>query len=434
MNKSNILILDDEETVQSALTILLEKNGYSCFLASDTKEARDQLDRQMIDLLLCDVRIPGESGIDFLKSMGNDMGDTAVIMVTGEDSPREMDRSIESGIYGYLLKPFETSQILVCVANALRRRELEIKERAYHEILENEVKKQTVLLTNTIQRLKTSEREAELSRKKTQRELDFLQKIINFIPNPIYYKDLNGNYQGCNGAFEKYIGLTSSEIIGRSIYEIAPKDLADASNKIDRALLNSPGKRSHETLLRYADGSNREVILSKATYTDNTGCLAGLVGVIQDVTEQKKAERQLRESEEKFRAISESAKVAIIIMNDSGQIAYWNKSSEKIFGYSTEEASGKELHRFVVPPRFYEDFSNAFEKFKKNGLVNISDVPLELTALRRNGEEFPVALSLSSIRIRGKWNAVGLVRDMSDKKKLENNLLAEKKNVFRMPA
>jgi PAS domain S-box-containing protein len=126
----------------------------------------------------------------------------------------------------------------------------------------------------------------------------FLQHLIDTIPNPIFYKDKNGVYIGCNTAFEGYIGLSKERLVGKSVYDISPKDLADIYHANDRKLLDNPGTQTYESRVKYADGSTHDVIFNKATFTDFVGNVDGLVGVILDITERKQAEAERKKYSE----------------------------------------------------------------------------------------------------------------------------------------
>jgi DNA-binding NarL/FixJ family response regulator len=158
---AHILIVDDEEAMRGYLQKILESNDFICLPASDAAEARAWLERQEFGLILCDIRMPGESGLDFIGYVRRVFPDTAVIMVTGMDDPHEAKTALNLGIYGYLIKPLEPNQLLISVANALRRRELEIKERNYRQGLELSVAERTEDLLKTNEALR--KREAELS-------------------------------------------------------------------------------------------------------------------------------------------------------------------------------------------------------------------------------------------------------------------------------
>lgn len=167
----SILIVDDEVAIQRMLGRLLEQYGYSCALASDTKQARERLEEKDFALILCDVNMPGESGIDFIKHVLSNYPLTAVVMVTGLDNPELAAMALEMGAYGYILKPFESNEIIINVANALRRRRLEIENRAHRERLELTVLERTSALRRAVESLERAERELRLSREETIQRL-----------------------------------------------------------------------------------------------------------------------------------------------------------------------------------------------------------------------------------------------------------------------
>jgi len=128
---------------------------------------------------------------------------------------------------------------------------------------------------------------------------------------------------------------------------------------------------------------------------------------------------KLRDSEEKFEKISTSAQDAIICMDNEGNISLWNQAAETIFGYAHEEALGKNLHQLIVPERFRAAHLKAFPTFRETGQGAALGKTLELTALHKDGTEFPVEVALSACLIAGKWNGIAVLRDISERKKAQ---------------
>jgi diguanylate cyclase (GGDEF)-like protein/PAS domain S-box-containing protein len=123
-------------------------------------------------------------------------------------------------------------------------------------------------------------------------QLRFITRLVDTIPSPVFYKDEQGRYLGCNRAFEKFIGLSRDRIIGRSVYELSPPDLAEKYAAADQALFDSRGTQIYETSVVYAgDASRRDVMFYKATFDKADGTLGGLVGVILDVSDSKQMEQ-----------------------------------------------------------------------------------------------------------------------------------------------
>jgi len=143
--------------------------------------------------------------------------------------------------------------------------------------------------------------------------------------------------------------------------------------------------------------------------------------LLNEIHERKKITDSLQESEERFRSISDSAQDAIMMMNHRGEITYWNKSAETIFQYKSCDVLHKDLHGLLVPQKYHDRFKKGFDTFLTTGKGNAIGRILDLQAIRKDGQEFPVELSLSSVKIKGQWNAIGIIRDISSRKKEETD-------------
>jgi two-component system, NtrC family, sensor kinase len=119
--------------------------------------------------------------------------------------------------------------------------------------------------------------------------------------------------------------------------------------------------------------------------------------------------------------ISAAAKDGIVMMNGRGTITHWNEAAEVLFGYSRSEAIGQILHTLVTPPRFRDAHNQAFPRFQTSGEGAAVGQTLELSALHKSGREFPIELSLSAARIDDEWCAVGIVRDITERKRMADD-------------
>jgi len=129
----------------------------------------------------------------------------------------------------------------------------------------------------------------------THTKTDFMQAVINAAPTPIFYKDAEGLYLGCNEAFEKYIGLKREQLIGKSVFELFDHDLAKVYFEADKALFDKKGTQIYEAKVAYADGSIHDVMFHKAYFQASDAGIEGIVGSILDITERKKAENSLEQ-------------------------------------------------------------------------------------------------------------------------------------------
>jgi PAS domain S-box-containing protein len=182
------------------------------------------------------------------------------------------------------------------VASLLERQNKELELYNYHRDLEDIVEDRTSEL-RAINKNLLEEIEA---RKRTERTLNeqqfFLKTLLETIPNPVFYKDLIGRYIGCNRSFEEFLGKPRSEIIGKTVYELAPKDIADMYFQKDEELYKKPGKQHYEWKVKKKNGAIREVLFDKATLQGRDGLPTGLIGLITDITERKLMESQLRQA------------------------------------------------------------------------------------------------------------------------------------------
>lgn len=148
---------------------------------------------------------------------------------------------------------------------------------------------------------------------------------------------------------------------------------------------------------------------------------------LEETVKQRTADLQnksaeLQESEEKFRLISTNAQDGIIIIGAEEQVIYCNPAAEKIFGYTADEVLGKNLHDLLIPIR-YQDFAHSgFNHFQLHGTGNVIGKTLEIQALHKNGHEFFVELSISVFKFKNAWHALGMVRDITERKRLEEEI------------
>ena len=166
------------------------------------------------------------------------------------------------------------------------------------------------------------------------------QKIIDALPIPIFYRDMKGVYMACNLAQEKLLGVTKSQIIGKTVFDIQPFEIAEIYAQRDQELLDSPGDQSYEAKFRDASGTLHDVVFTKAVIRDNQGELMGIVGSIFDITERKKAERRLEKAREATviaSAMMHKIRAGIIIVDSELKVVDSNEAFAKIFGTEIED-------------------------------------------------------------------------------------------------
>ena len=157
---ARLLIVDDEEPFRRALRRTLERGGHTVLEASNVGEARAVLSSQPIELALCDINMPGGSGLELVRSVATGTSDTAVVMLTGVDDPAVANEALEIGAYGYIVKPMGGNEALINVSSSLRRRELELARRQHVEELESKIINRSAALQEALARLDLGEASA----------------------------------------------------------------------------------------------------------------------------------------------------------------------------------------------------------------------------------------------------------------------------------
>jgi diguanylate cyclase (GGDEF)-like protein/PAS domain S-box-containing protein len=130
------------------------------------------------------------------------------------------------------------------------------------------------------------------------------------------------------------------------------------------------------------------------------------------------ANTQLRESEGKFRSLSENALDGIVMSDTEGKIRFWNPSAVRMFGYRPEEILGRSLHEILAPERYRDKANAGYSHFANTGTGDLLNRTYEFAALRKDGSEFPIELSVSGFQIDGAWNAIAIVREITERKRL----------------
>ena len=258
-------------------------------------------------------------------------------------------------------------------------------------------------------------------KKDLRRQVQFLEILMETMPIPIFYKDAQGRYLGCNSAFEAFLGLSREKIKGKSAYDLAPKELADGYRRADAELLARQEPQIYESSVVASDGKPHNVVFYKSTFPNADGTLGGLVGSILDITEQKRAEHLLIESEKRFRALFENAADAIFVHDITGRIIEVNEGACLQLGYSKDE-----LHRMslaeIIAPAFATQAYQHLEELGRDGFSFFE------TAYRhKDGTIIAIEQSSRIFDYAGEQLSLFITRDITERKNLEAQLRQSQK-------
>ena len=261
----------------------------------------------------------------------------------------------------------------------------------------------------------TELKQAELEKKRRD---NYFQELFKHAHDLIIVINEDGTIRFINSAIEPMLGYKVEEVMGRDALEqMHPDDV----QKIIEPQLNADQSQAVEIRVRHRDGSWRWHEVTTANLFDHPA-VGGLVINTRDITERKLAEDILRESEEKFRSIANAATDAIISIDHQGRITYMNAAGEKIFGYTSQEVLGKEMHTIFIPERFRNEYRMGIEAILAAGDTEFPAKPMELPGMRKDGTEFMAEVSVSAFQIQGVWHFQALVRDITERKAAEEAL------------
>jgi len=280
---TQILIVDDEVQIRTLIGRILEMQGYHCTLGADAAEARKLLEKRFFDLILCDIDMPGESGLDFVRYAISTYQDTAAVMVTAMDDPILAEAILKDGVYDYIIKPFERNGLLISVANAIRRRRLEIDNRAYRERLEKMVEERTTALQESETRFRAIFSAAE--------HVSFI--MIDPFAEPERIIEFS------SGA-ERLLGYRRDEVVGQPATLLGlPPDITGSVRSARSVPGGKPGF-TRELTLAQKSGKRIPTLFSTYPICNGNGENSATLVVSVDISDRKIAEKKLQRSMEKL--------------------------------------------------------------------------------------------------------------------------------------
>jgi len=258
-----------------------------------------------------------------------------------------------------------------------------------------------------------------------RRSEEHLRLMIDTTPAMIHSARPDGYLDFFNKRWLEYLGVSLDDLLGwRWTSVIHPDDLAELVERWRTSLATGKPFEA-EARLRRADGEYRLTLHRKVPLRDETGNIVKWYGSVIDIEDRRRAEEELKSSEVRYRVIVEAASDAVISMDESGGIQLANPATARIFGYDPVELIGKPLT--VLMPEFMRKLHEAgFRRYLATHERHLDWQGTEVTALRKNGQEFPVEVSFGEMTSNGHKVFTGFVRDINEKKRVEDELRRQK--------
>jgi PAS domain S-box-containing protein len=256
-----------------------------------------------------------------------------------------------------------------------------------------------------------------------QERVEFLRLLMDTIPNPIFHKNAELRYEGCNKAYEDLTGQKSEEIAGKNVFETGVVEIPENSHTMDLALLKRGGSLTYETTLKGGDGAVHYVLSTKAAYPDSEGKAAGIVGTWVDMTEQKKAEKNLQERERYFRSILANMHEDIFVIGPDYRISDVNRHFLETIKRKRKQIVGRPCYHVLLnarKPCFLDGKRCRLEEVFRTGAPDSVNGEM----VRADGEKATVNVLYSPLRDETGKVVKGIlaVRDISHEVRLELEL------------
>jgi len=276
-----------------------------------------------------------------------------------------------------------------------------------------------VALILASQRRRITEEQLQSAHANLTRNLRFTEVLLDAIPIPVFYKDSELRYLGCNQTFTDIMGITSEEIRGRTARELWP-DLAKPYVDNDNSLRQDTRKSTYESKIRNKDGELREVIFAKQIFFDEFKHAEGIIGSFVDITERNRAAKETSRLRTLLANIINSMPSMLIGVDADGRIAQWNQQAVLVTGVSEALAQGRPLAQ-VVPWLGSE--------MKKIRQSIASKKPFFEGKLSRveNGETMFEDVTIYPLITNGVEGAVIRIDDVTDKVRIEEILIQSEK-------
>lgn len=255
-----------------------------------------------------------------------------------------------------------------------------------------------------------------------------LWELINTIPAISWFSLPDGSNEFLNKRWTEYTGLSPEESVG-SQWQVAyhPEDLPRVIQR--RQEYMSSGETGEiQARIRRFDGVYRWFLIRAEPFRNDAGTIVRWYGTCTDIHDRKLIQLELQGSEEKYRVVIETASDAVVSMDETGVITLANAAIHRIFGYEPAELIGRPL-TMLMPEMMRHRHDSGYRRYLASGHRGINWQGTELTALRKNGQVFPVEVSFGELTRDGHRVFTGFIRDISERKRAEEKLRASERSL-----
>lgn len=250
--------------------------------------------------------------------------------------------------------------------------------------------------TKAFEQLDFTKKELLRSQKSQNEHEYFLNQIIESTTNPIFYKGKAGRYLGCNKAFANFIGLPKEKIIGKTVFEVSPEELAQKYFEMDQEFFENPDTQQYEYQVAHSEGHIMDVIFYKTAIRDEEGNVTGLLGHMFDITKRKKLENELRKEKDLAQNVLDTSNEMFVSMDLNGNITSVNKKTCEVFKCGKQFLIGKNWFNDIISKNEVELSKKVFNEIINNK-ANLNE-PIERKIVTPENEEKKILWQVAQIK------------------------------------
>ena len=267
-------------------------------------------------------------------------------------------------------------------------------------------------------------READSALRQSQHLLEAISDNSSAV---IYAKDLAGRYLFVNRRFGELFQVSVDHMLGKTDFDLFSAEEAEVFRDMDRRVAIGGAALTGEEAVPLADGVHTYLSV-KSPLRDDAGAIYAVFGISTDITDRKRAEAAVRATEERTRLIIETALDAVVTIDASGVITGWSPRAEQTFGWQRADVLGRLLADTIVPSQYREAHRRGLERYLATGEGTVLNTRLELSALHRDGHEFPIELAITPLETDRAISFSAFVRDITDRKRMEQALVESRQH------
>ncbi|HET7689205.1 MAG TPA: PAS domain S-box protein [Nocardioidaceae bacterium] len=387
-DQGRVLVVDDDPDIAMVCRLHLELAGFDVVVVGTGVEALEACRDEKPDAVVLDYMLPDLDGIDVLKRLQGDpvTAEIPVLMLTARAHARDQAAAWEAGVCGYLTKPFEGAALVGAVRDAITNH-VDVAARDARRVA-------------AIERLRIDDHE-------TSRQA---AAILDGAHDAVVGKTLDGVIVSWNTGAERLYGWAADEAIGAPITMLSPTGHEDEVTAVLARIARGELVLPYETTRRRKDGSLVAVSVTVSPICDESGRVVGASTISRDISERVR-------DDERMRALLEAIPDAVVLVDADGHIETVNAQAERMFGYGRELLIGERIE-MLMPVRYRAAHREHLTRYGHKPWVR-DGAGLDVTGLRSDGTEFPVAVSLSPLETETGVSTVATVRDVSELKKAD---------------